>query len=85
MILILILTRWMIAAAIIAAWMIAASHFDKQRFDSEARHQVSEEMRFEAAAHAMCGINASFTDLGDNRVQCRTHRGGKTRIAKVQL
>lgn len=71
------------AAAIIVGWMALAAHHDQQRAEGDARHMLNEAQRFEAAAHAICGINSSFNDLGDGRIQCRTHRGMKTHIAKV--
>jgi hypothetical protein len=40
--------------------------------------------RFADAARAVCGENGAWRNLGDGTVQCYTHRGAKTMLAKVQ-
>lgn len=68
-----------VAAVFIAGWMTIAAHFDQERADGDTRHE-----KFTRAAQAVCGLNASWDDLGDGLVQCRTKRGAKTRVAQVQ-
>ena len=69
----------MIAATFIAGWLTLAAHFDQERAEGDTRHE-----KFTRAAQAACGLNASWDDLGEGLVQCRTHRGMKTHISRVQ-
>ena len=44
----------------------------------QAIQGLDEQARFAKAAQAMCGPNAAYTDLGNNEVQCMTHKDRKT-------
>ena len=44
----------------------------------DAIKQLKEVERFEAAAQAICGQNAAWTDIGNGVIQCLTKRGKPT-------
>jgi hypothetical protein len=48
------------------------------------RQQVRD-ARFAKAAQEMCGPQSAWKDLGNSQIQCFTHKGRPTVIAKVSL
>ena len=48
-----------------------------------AKHEAQRQARFEKAVRQACGENSAYIELSDGAVQCFTHRGFKTQIAKV--
>lgn len=71
--------------AVVLLWgTMIDSYSDESAAANDAIAEHSAEIRMLRAAVEMCGgENAVAQDLGNGTVQCFTHRGFKTRIAKV--
>ena len=53
---------------------------------ADAKAQAKRTARFERAARKVCGSdNGAYALLDDGAIQCQTHQGRKTVIAKVAL
>ena len=65
-----------LATAVLAAWMATAAHFDKQRFDGDARHNADSKVqqRKQAAANKICGHGAARW-IDDTTLECSLHTG----------
>ena len=50
----------------------------------EAPPEVRKQARFEKSAAEICGINASFNDLGDGVIQCVTKQGRKAQKVAIK-
>ena len=50
----------------------------------QAPPEVAQRNRFERAAAEICGINASFTEIGNGVIQCATKHGRKTRQGAIK-
>jgi len=59
----------------------ARIHAAQAAADAEAAAQRT--ARFERAARAMCGENGAWQFIDSTTVQCSTHRGSKTKVARV--
>lgn len=45
---------------------------------------LKRQSRFERGAQELCGINASFTEIGNGVIQCATKHGRKTRKGEIK-
>ena len=45
---------------------------------------LKRQSRFERAAAEICGINASFTEIGNGVIQCATKHGKRTRKGEIK-
>lgn len=75
------------AAALSTAHLLGPDDIDTDRMQANdlqaAKHEAQRQARFEKAVRQACGENSAYIELSDGAVQCFTHRGFKTQIAKV--
>jgi uncharacterized low-complexity protein len=80
-----------IAATLSTAYLLDAPTEYQARIDAaqaaiDAEHTARQQARFEHAARKACGGGESAYELlADGSIQCFTHRGAKTILAKVAL
>ena len=65
--------------AVVMGWLPISSVMEPT-----APPEVTRQTRFERAAAQICGINASFTEIGNGVIQCATKHGRKTMRGEIK-
>ena len=87
------MSAWLSAIAIVLLYIMAAVLDGPTDHSTEAAqaqalddaHRAAQyRQRFERAAAEICGINASFTEIGNGVIQCATKHGRKTRKGEIK-
>lgn len=85
---------WAMAAIVLMLFVLASAFGGPDDIATEAavaaelcsiERQQDRDARYSKAAQEICGPNAAWKDLGSGQIQCFTHKGRPTVIAKVSL
>lgn len=72
------------ALALLGAVVMGVLPISPLMAPEQAPPEVAQRNRFERAAAEICGINASFTEIGNGVIQCATKHGRKTRKGEIK-
>lgn len=71
------------ALALLAAVVMGVLPLTPAMGDHDTQ-DLKRQSRFERGAQELCGINASFTEIGNGVIQCATKHGRKTRKGEIK-